>query len=78
MSHKQLNARQIRQIELIKDYDCIIDYYPRKANVVVNVLSRKNKIMIISVLAEDKKELLELTKYEVQLSMRVWGSLQQN
>lgn len=78
MSHKQLNARQIRQIELIKDYDCIIDYYPRKANVVVNVLSRKNKIMIISVLAEDKKELLELTKYGVQLSMGVRGSVQQN
>lgn len=78
MSHKQLNARQIRWIELIKDYDCIIDYYPRKANMVVNVLSRKNKIMIISVLAEDKKELLELTKYGVQLSMGVRGSLQQN
>ena len=26
---------------LFKDYDCIIDYHPRKANVVANALSRK-------------------------------------
>ena len=28
-------------MELIKDYDCIIDYHPRKANVVADALSRK-------------------------------------
>ena len=28
-------------MELIKDYDCVIDYHPRKANVVVDALSRK-------------------------------------
>lgn len=29
-------------MELIKDYDCTITYHPRKANVVVDALSRKN------------------------------------
>ena len=29
-------------MELIKDYDCMIDYHPRKANVVANALSRKS------------------------------------
>ena len=29
-------------MELIKDYDCVIDYHPRKANVVANALSRKS------------------------------------
>ena len=29
-------------MELIKDYDCVIDYHPRKANVVADVLSRKS------------------------------------
>ena len=29
-------------MELIKDYDCVIDYHPGKANVVVNALGRKS------------------------------------
>ena len=29
-------------MELIKDYDCVIDYHPGKANVVVDDLSRKS------------------------------------
>ena len=29
-------------MELIKDYDCFIDYHPRKANVVADALSRKS------------------------------------
>ena len=33
--------RQRRWLKLLKDYDCIIDYYPGKANVVANALSRK-------------------------------------
>ena len=28
-------------MELIKNYDCVIDYHPRKANVVADALSRK-------------------------------------
>ena len=38
---KELNLRQRRWLELFKDYDCIIDYHPGKANVVANALSRK-------------------------------------
>ena len=29
-------------MELIKDYDCMIDYHPRKANIVAYALSRKS------------------------------------
>ena len=28
-------------MELIKDYDCVIDYHPGKANVVADAFSRK-------------------------------------
>jgi hypothetical protein len=38
---KELNLRQRRWLELIKDYDCKIDYHPGKANVVADALSRK-------------------------------------
>jgi ribonuclease HI len=41
MSQKELNMRQRRWVELIKDYDCVIDYHPCKANVMADALSRK-------------------------------------
>ena len=41
-SQRVLNLRQCRWMELIKDYDCVIDYNPRKANVVANTLSRNS------------------------------------
>jgi len=41
-TQKELNLRQRRWLELIKDYDCTIDYHPGKANVVADALSRKS------------------------------------
>ena len=41
LTQKELNLRQQRWLELFKDYDCIIDYHPDKANVVAYALSRK-------------------------------------
>ncbi|KAD5318253.1 hypothetical protein E3N88_18199 [Mikania micrantha] len=38
---KDLNMRQRRWLELLKDYDCDILYHPGKANVVADALSRK-------------------------------------
>ena len=40
-TQKELNMRQRRWLELVKDYDCTINYHPGKANIVANVLSRK-------------------------------------
>ena len=39
---KDLNLRQRRWLELIKDYDCTILYHPGKANVVADALSQKS------------------------------------
>ena len=40
-TQKELNLRQRRWLELIKDYDCTIEYHLGKANVVADALSRR-------------------------------------
>ena len=42
ITQKELNLRQRRWLELIKDYELIIEYHPRKAKVVADALSRKS------------------------------------
>nr|GFA58780.1 putative reverse transcriptase domain-containing protein [Tanacetum cinerariifolium] len=43
LDQKELNMRQRRWIELLSNYDCEIHYHPRKANVVGDALSRKER-----------------------------------
>jgi hypothetical protein len=43
-TQKDLNFRQRRWLELIKDYDLEIHYYPGKANLVTDALSRKEHV----------------------------------
>ena len=45
-SQRELNLRQRRWMELIKDYDCMIYYHSGKANVVADALSRKTMQML--------------------------------
>jgi hypothetical protein len=40
-TQSELNMRQRRWLELIKDYDLEVHYHPRKANVVADALNRK-------------------------------------
>src|SRR5437016_13892244 len=41
-TQSELNMRQRRWFELIKDYDLEVHYHPGKANVVADALSRKS------------------------------------
>jgi hypothetical protein len=43
-TQSNLNLRQRRWLELIKDYDLEINYHPGKANVVADALSQKHTI----------------------------------
>jgi len=60
MSQKELNMQQRRWVELIKDYDCVIDYHPGRANIVVDALSRKRKTVMNDMeLIEQERDHLE-------------------
>ena len=44
-----MNLRQRRWLELIKDYDLVIDYHIRKANVVADALSRNSSVSLVHI-----------------------------
>nr|GEX95529.1 retrotransposon protein, putative, Ty3-gypsy subclass [Tanacetum cinerariifolium] len=44
LDQKESNIRQHRWLELLSYYDCDIRYHPRKANVVSDALSRKERV----------------------------------
>ncbi|GJQ94686.1 putative reverse transcriptase domain-containing protein [Tanacetum coccineum] len=44
LNQNELNMRQRRWLELLSDYDCEIRYHPRKANMVAEALSWKERI----------------------------------
>ncbi|GKA94842.1 putative reverse transcriptase domain-containing protein [Tanacetum coccineum] len=51
LDQKELNMRQRRWLDLLSDYDCEICYHPGKANMVVDALSRKERIKPLRVRA---------------------------
>jgi hypothetical protein len=54
-TQKELNMRQRRWLELIKDYDMSLQYHPGKANVIADALSRTSYVngLIVGELPED-------------------------
>ena len=53
-TQKELNMRQRRWLELIKDYDCSINYRLGKANVVADALSQKSSSFSAALLTTQK------------------------
>ncbi|XP_075486276.1 uncharacterized protein LOC142525876 [Primulina tabacum] len=64
-SQKELNMRQRRWLELVKDYDVTISYHPDKANVVADALSRKSVSSLSSLI--QKPLLLDLQRSEIAM-----------
>ena len=74
-TQKELNMRQRRWVELIKDYECTIEYHPRKANVVADALSRKSTGSISHLKVVYLPRLAELRSLGVRLELTDKGAL---
>ena len=74
-TQKELNMGQRRWIELIKDYECTIEYHPRKANVVADALSRRPMSSISHLRAVHLSRLIELRSLGVGLELTDSGVL---
>jgi hypothetical protein len=48
ITQSELNMRQRRWLELIKDYELEIHYHPSKANMVADALSRKSQVNMLA------------------------------
>jgi len=74
---KELNIRQRRWLEFLKDYDFQLSYHPEKANVVADALSRKSLHMFALMVKElelieqfrDLSLVCELTPESVKFGM---------
>ena len=66
-TQKELNMRQRRWSELVKDYDCEIIYHPGNANCVADVLSKKSTVTVMSIIMMPEM----LQKYIQELDMEV-------
>jgi hypothetical protein len=80
-----LNLRQQRWLELIKDYDLGINYHPGKANIVADTLSRRSHLNMLAtreLLPEFCKEFEKLNLGSVSntevVEMEVDSTLKQN
>jgi hypothetical protein len=67
--------RQRRWVELIKDYDSIIDYHPGKANMVADALSRKDKVIRDGPVTWNEETMIELKRLRAVLGVSPEGSL---
>ena len=74
-TQKELNLRQRRWMELLKDYDCTIDYHPGKANVVADALCRKSTGSLAYMQTIQLLLMVELRELGVELGMYVSGAL---
>ncbi|GFZ06811.1 hypothetical protein Acr_18g0009810 [Actinidia rufa] len=66
-THKELNMRQQRWLELIKDYDILIQYHPGKANVVVDALNRKSIVNLACLVTSQIPLFIELERAKIEV-----------
>nr|GEZ09234.1 reverse transcriptase domain-containing protein [Tanacetum cinerariifolium] len=72
LDHKELNMRQRRWLKLLSDYACEIRYHPRKANMVDDALSQKERSKPLRVQALVMTIRLNLPKKILSAQSQSW------
>ena len=73
-----MNLRQRKYLELIKDYELIIEYHPGKANVVTDALSRKSSATLAYIRTAYVPLLIDMKALRINLDYDDSGALLAN
>jgi hypothetical protein len=73
-TQSDLNLRQRRWLELIKDYDLEVHYHPGKANVIADALSRKSYANKVQVMLESEELCAEFNLLNLGIVTNAMGT----
>ena len=68
-TQKELNSRQRRWLEVMKDFDLTIQYHPGKANVVADALSRKSSRNLCYLMTSQRALIREMESLELEVGL---------
>ena len=74
-TQQDLNMRQRRWMEYLKDYDFTLHYHPGKANVVVDALNQKLRGVLASVASLEWQTLETVRQFRLQYNDQAQGTL---
>jgi Integrase zinc binding domain len=68
-TRKELNLRQRRWLELMKDYELEILYHPDKANIVADALSRKSSANLATLITEQHQLIEDMRRLDLVMTV---------
>ena len=74
-TQRDLNMRQRRWMDFLKDYDFPLHYHPGKKNVVADALSQKSQGALANIASQEWRMLKTVGQFGLQYSEQIQGTL---